>query len=192
MAAKISLACPYPECNFRTEEVEVAGAAALLTIHGLSHPQVAPSAPMVVNGGKGPKMERPRIDHRASGEEWNAFLRRWGTYKDGSGIDNKAATPQLFECCTKELGDVVLRAIPDFTMKPIEDALPLLKALAVLPVALGVVRCELASLCQHPDEPFRTFAARVQGKAEICEYKTKYVGTCTSCNQRYAWGNILH
>jgi len=61
----------------------------------------------------------------------------------------------------------VLRADQRFTSKTLNDALKILKSVAVVPVALGVLRSELFNLNQDPDEPFRTFAARVQGKAEV-------------------------
>ena len=35
---------------------------------------------------------------------------------------------------------------------------------------------------QDPDEPFRTFSARVQGKAEVCEFKTSYNSNCSNCD----------
>ena len=34
---------------------------------------------------------------------------------------------------------------------------------------------------QDPGEPLRTFAARVQGKAETCEFKTTFNGHCSNC-----------
>ena len=64
----------------------------------------------------------------------------------------------------------------------IYDALSALKSLAVVPVALGVLRSDLASLRQEPDETFREFAARVQSKAEVCEFKTHFTGCCAACN----------
>lgn len=66
-----------------------------------------------------------------------------------------------------------------------------LKALAVIPVALGVVRSELMAMQQDPEEPFRTFAARVQGKAETCEFHTKYNGVCDHCNSGYS-GDVYY
>ena len=38
---------------------------------------------------------------------------------------------------------------------------------------------------QDPEEPFRTFAARVQGRAETCEFTTKFTGTCSGCSTAY-------
>ena len=51
-----------------------------------------------------------------------------------------------------------------------------LRSLAVIPVALGVLRSELDAMIQDPDQTFRAFAAKVQGKAETCEFKTTCKG----------------
>ena len=50
-----------------------------------------------------------------------------GTCFNGAGV-----------CCSNDLGDTVLRAHPNFTTKSIDEALALLKTIAVVPVALGV------------------------------------------------------
>ena len=46
------------------------------------------------------------------------------------------------------------------------------------PVALGVLQSDLAAMRKDPDEPFRTFAARVQDKAETWEFKVTFFGHC--------------
>ena len=182
-----SLPCPFPDCTFQTEDLEPTGAAISLQIHGYSHaaPATAPPPPPTApRAPPTPKLDRPRIDTNVTGEEWNAFSRRWDAFKSGSNITDNTATPQLFACASQRLGDIVLRAIPDFTTKPINDAIESLKTLAVVPVAIGVVRSELSAMKQD-DETFRVFAAAVQGKAETCEFRTKNTGTCTNCNTPY-------
>ena len=54
--------------------------------------------------------------------------------------------------------------------KTVEDALKVavLKSIVVIPVSLCVLRPDLTAIRQNPDEPFRTFAAHVQDKAETC------------------------
>ena len=47
-----------------------------------------------------------------------------------------------------------------------------MRSLAVIPVARGVSRAELIKMSQSDDEPIRTFAARVRGKAETCGFIT--------------------
>lgn len=176
------LKCPIPGCEFATDDVEVVGAAAILNLHSHVH-----NAPVRVPapGIRAPKLERPKVKQNSTTEEWNAFLRRWDTFVIGASIPAAAASAQLLECTTEGLGNIILRANPTFTTQPIADALSTLKSLAVIPVALGVLRSELASMHQDPDEPFRTYAARVQGKAETCEFKTAYHGDCTNCHTTY-------
>ena len=84
-----------------------------------------------------------------------------------------------------KLCNIFLRENPVFTALPLTEALQILKTLAVIPVTLSVVRSELLAMRQDPDEPFRTFAARVQGKAETCEFQTTYNGACGNCNTAY-------
>ena len=178
------LTCPV--CGYATEDVDVIGAAALMNAHSTTHQQQPQPAQVQTTTRHAPKLERPKLKLNASNEEWNMFFRRWTTYKVGSHITDDVATSQLLECTTEELGDVVLRAYPDFTAKPITEAITILKSLAVVPVALGVLRAELTSMHQEADEKFRTFASRVQGKAETCELLTTYDGTCSQCNTAYS------
>ena len=174
----VVLKCSFPECTFATEDVDVTAAVLLLEIHARSHPATAPQPAATVS--RGPKLVRPTVKLNSTPEEWNAFTRRWETYKTGSGISDASGPGQLLECTSEELGNIVLRAHPAFTSKRLADAILLLCELAVVPVALGVLRSELSAMIQD-DEPIRTFAARVQGKAETCEFTTAYAGTCSGC-----------
>ena len=44
---------------------------------------------------------------------------------------------------------------------------------------------------QDSDEPFQTFATHAQGKAEACEFKTDFNGTCSNCSTTHA-GQIYY
>ena len=171
----VDLKCPFPSCTYSSGTHEVVAAAALLNAHTLTH-QLASVPPPTT--ARAPKLVRPKVKSNITGEEWNAFTRRWSTFRTGSSITDADAPSQLLECTTEELGDIILRAHPDFSDKSIADALRLLKSLAVVPVALGVLRSQLSKMIQGPDESFRTYAARVQGKAETCEFRTTLNGSC--------------
>ena len=175
------LTCPIPGCGFATQDVDVVGAAAILTVHNNMHIAAPPPAPAPAPS-RGPKLERPKLALNSTNEDWNAFFRRWESFRLGSGIQDATASGQLLECTSEQLGNIVLRADPNFTTKPLNDALQMLKSVAVIPVALGVLRAELFAMKQDPDETFRTFSARVQGKAEVCEFKTDFNATCNNCN----------
>ena len=122
---------------------------------------------------RAPKLERPKIGLNASTEDWNAFIRRWDTFRVGFGIADVAAATQLLKCAHDQLTNIILCADPTFADRPVANALRTLKSFPMVPVALGVLRSELSSMKQDPEEPFRAFTARVQGKAETCEFKNQ-------------------
>ena len=196
------LKCTFPECTFETEDhTDASVAVCLLTNHTQYHqqqlqqlqpqqqqqqPVVPPSTRDQELSRRGPKLTRPTVKSGITNEEWNAFSRRWTHYRAGCNISDNDATTQLLECASEELCDMLLRAHPDFASKPIDAALKVMKSLAVVPVALGVLRSELLAIHQDADEPFRKFAARVQGKAEVCEFVTQYSGKCGQCEAEYS------
>ena len=85
---------------------------------------------------------------------------------------------QLFQCASESLGDLILKADPDIQTKPVNDVMRVMQTFAVIPVAIGVRRAELMTMRQAPDELFRTFSARVKGKAETCLFTTSGVCKC--------------
>ena len=96
----------------------------------------------------------------------------------GSGITNETNPNQLLECTAEQLGNVGLCAHLNFTSKTLEDAMAVLKFIVVISVPLGILKSDLAAMRQDPNEPFCTFAARVQGKAETWEFKITFFGHC--------------
>ncbi len=154
--------CSVPDCPFRTEDVSENLAIALLTNHGHAH-----TATAATHALRGPKLERPKVDIGVTLEEWNVFVRRWNVFKSGSGIDNASAPSQLFQCAGPTLGDSLLKTDAEAATKPLPDLLAAMRSLAVIPVATVVLRADLLHMHQERDEPFRAFAARVRGKAEI-------------------------
>ena len=68
-------------------------------------------------------MDRPKIGLNVTTEDWNAFIRRWNTFRIGSGITDATASTHLLECAHDQLTNIILRADPTFTARPITDAL---------------------------------------------------------------------
>ena len=166
----VIVSCSVPDCNFTTDDVSEALAIALLANHGLAHSAPQQSGP--VNASRGPKLERPKVDVGISTEDWHMFLRRWEVFKTGSGINDASASLQLFQCAGVTLGDSLLKSDPNAASRPLADLLKAMRDLAVIPVAIGVLRTELLQLHQERDEQFRAFAARVRGKADTCDFHT--------------------
>jgi len=137
----VVLSCPITDCGFKTDDVDLVGAATILSVyahaHTIPHPNATPVTLL-----SGPKLVRPRILYNV--EVWNAFLRRWDT---GSGITDAAAPGQLLECIGECFGNVVLCAHPDFTSRNLKEALVVLKS--------------IHSCYTSWDEPFSNFAAQV-------------------------------
>ena len=170
-------ACPVTDCTFATEDINDAVAVVMLQIHASAvHPPALARTP--ITRPKAPPMERPRIDCGVEPEAWNNFLRRWQLFRNGSDITDAAAPLQLFECASQRLGDMVLKADPAVVSRSLDEVLAAIRRLAVVPVAISVMRAELLQLRQAPDEQFRAFAARVQGKAETCSFSTDFTCTC--------------
>ena len=174
----VKIKCSFPDCTYEAEHADSAIVASLLNIHCQTHAIAAfalrtPAPPQ-------PKLDRPRVDIGIEEEVWNGFIRRWEAFRVGSGISEETAPMQLFQCASDALGDLVLKAHPDIQSKTIEIVKQTMRDLAVIPVAIGVRRAELMEMRQSPDEQFRTFAARVQGKAETCSFKTSIKCQCNT------------
>jgi hypothetical protein len=146
----------------------------------LKHKQ--PKVQQSASRQSGPKLDRPVIEAGASMEEWNLFTRKWRIFKDGSHIDDKDASHHLFQCADGPLGDALLKTDPDIVSKNVGEMLQAMKKLSVIPIATGILRAELLEMKQLRDEPFRKFASRVRGKAEICEYTIDVTCSCTIIN----------
>ena len=168
----VIVSCPAPECDYKTEDVPPEIIGQLLSLHALKHSQ--PQIPT----SRGPKLTRPTIDVGVDLETWNAFVRRWDTFRLGSDISDSAVPVQLFQCASEALGDILLKSDPQLTTKPVKDVLKAMQLMAVIPVARGVSRAELFQMNQTTDEPIRTFAARVRGKAETCAFSTSAKCPC--------------
>ena len=162
-----------PLCSYQTDDVEAQVVTVLLNIHAISHSQVPTPSQQPQ-----PRLERPRIDVGVEEEVWNNFMRRWDAFRVGSGINASTAPMQLFQCATETLGDLVLKSDPNIHNKDIETVISVMRSFAVIPVATGVRRAELMQLRQAPDEIFRSFAAKVTGKAETCAFHTSTKCAC--------------
>ena len=142
----IDVNCPIPGCGFSTGEFPEVVAVALLTTHATLH---STSHGTYLSGRTtGPNLERPKVESGISIEDWNVFERRWKVFKCGSGIDDNSAPAQLFQCASVTLGDAMLKVDADITTRPTEIVIATMKSLAVIPVAVGVLRAELLELRQ--------------------------------------------
>ena len=177
---RINVDCPIDGCRYSTSDVPESIAVTLINTHALSHANPTPTA---VNARSvGPKLERLKVSMGIALEQWNMFQRRWQVFATGSGISDAIAKHQLFQCTDEILGDAILKVDPGITNKPVDAVLATMKKLVVIPVAIGVVHSELLDLKQMREEPFRSFASRVRGKAETCEFQIDHKCPCGLTN----------
>ena len=170
-----AISCTAADCEYVTDDLPPQFAMELLGQHRADiHNVIAPTqaAPQRATL-RPPSLDRPKIDVEVTNEQWNIFCRKWELYRNGSSIDANSAPAQLFQCAGEHLGDSLLKSDSDVMSIPLADLLAAMKSLAVIPVATGVLRSEVLQLQQERDETFRSFAARVRGKAEPCGFKAK-------------------
>ena len=184
----LSISCPILGCGFETGEVPES--VAVLNMHALIH------APARIHTDterhNGPKLDRPRVQMGISTEEWNMFNRRWNVFKGGSKIDDAMAAPHLFQCASDDLGDALLKIDAHIISKPIDYILDAMKNLAVIPVAMGVVRAELLNMKQKRDEPVRTFCSHIHGKAQTFGSLTTSSCKCSATNNVNYTDNVIN
>ena len=161
--------CPIADCDYVTNDVPPAVAAALLTIHNNVHISAAGSAP-ATSHARAPKISRPSISKGSSEEIWNAFIARWNMFKNGTNLNAEEATQQLFQCCEEDLGNDILKSHPTSVSDTEDHLIEVIKRIAVIPVAISVKRADLLSIKQDHGESARSFFARINGKAATCAY----------------------
>ena len=174
----IILKCPITDCNWRYESsFSEEQSFKLINIH-VDKEHGNQQASSSVAASKAPKLQPPKIEAGVDCETWQAFKIRWNQYCRGSQLNEQMQSLQLFQCVSESLGNLLLKSNPNITDCSPNDVMEAMEKLAVIPSAKSVTRAELTKMCQGNDEPIRTFAAKVQGKAQTCGFTTKFTCTC--------------
>ena len=74
------------------------------------------------------------------------------------------------ECFSEELISTADKAVFDIGSFDLDDLLREVKAIAVLPVAVGILRATAHAAKQACEERFQAFAAKVRGLTTDCSY----------------------
>ena len=179
------LPCQVDGCNFKASNDDKDFTLAEYASHQKNHDiqtNSATAAPQRNDVSRAQRSERPKIQAGGSEETWNTFFTRWNNYKRTCGIPEHLITGELFECCSTELGDDIIREDPKLLEGSEKDLLAAIKSHAIIPVAKTVRRSDVLQMRQDHDEGVRAFYAKVKGKADTCAY----VVTCTrdTCNAK--------
>ena len=93
-------------------------------------------------------------------------------------ISGKEYVVQLLECCDEDLRRDLTRTHGSLTDKPKDEVFTAIKNLAVREENKMVARVALQNMRQGRDEAIRSYAARLRGQANICDFAMK----CSHCN----------
>ena len=147
------LECQIEACTFEASNDDKEIMLAQFGSHQRNHELQANAASTLTrtDGSRATKSERPKITAGGSEESWNTFVTRWNNYKRTSRIQGSVVTGELFECCSTELGDDIIRENRTLLEGTEADLLTAMKRLAVIPIAKCVLRPQrgdLRILCQ--------------------------------------------
>ena len=169
------LRCPTEGCEWEyTSELGDAQCLEIIKLHFCACSKALPVPASTPS--KAPKINRPMVDVGIDQEEWDLFVIRWKQFRIGSNISDNCASLQLFQCATEGLGRLLLQSDQFIAEGTENDLLAAMESLSVIKVSKGARRAELMKLTQGADESIRTFAAKVQGKAQTCGFVTR--GKC--------------
>jgi hypothetical protein len=172
--------CPFPACDYETEDVTDDLAAVLISVHSKGAHSTAPTTTATPNWtAKIEKVRRPTVSSAGSSEEWSYFLTRWQDYVEATKVEGKDKVIQLLECCDEQLRkDLTRNAGGSLTNKSTEEVMEAIKKLAVRDENTMVARVHLHNMRQDRDETIRSFSARLRGQAGVC----KFLVACPECN----------
>ena len=152
-------------------------AIALLTSHNNTHVQSTVNNSRQAHS-KAPQIARPELKQDVSAEEWYSFKEEWKRFKRIINIPQGELADQLFQCCDRPLGRLLLKENPDVIDAGEDVLMEAMKKMAVLQVATSVRRTKLLVTKQEHGQLFREFYANVRAAASTCEFVIKCPHQC--------------
>ena len=176
MTTKIQ--CQFTGCEFEVENASEAVAIVMLTSHISTHQQQStPAAPPVARQ-KVPKIDRPELKQDIDDEEWYTFEAEWKRFKRCTDIPNDEVADQLFQCCERSLGRLLLKENPQIIEAGEVQLMEAMRKMAVLQVATSVRRANLLTTKQQHGQSCREYYANVRAAAATCQYTVKCPHPC--------------
>lgn len=169
--------CGVPECDYISENASEQVALLQFQSHMTVHQQSQVSRPDTTKQ-KLPPIERPKLKQDINEEEWDTFTQEWKRFKRCTSIPTGQEADQLFDCCERGLGRLLLKEDPDIIDTGEAALLEAIKKMAVLKVATSIRRTKLLSLKQDHGQPIREFYANVKAQAATCNFSAKCGQAC--------------
>ena len=161
--------CPSTDCEEQVIRRDEVSTTALCNAH------ISTTDCGTGNGpNKSEKLFRSKANQGGPVESWDSLKGPWKMYKTGAGLSEAECGPHLTYCRNEELRIQPLLADPETATKPVTEQIKAIRSLAVIPDAV-------LNMSQKAGESARSFLARVQDKAAMCDFKTKCPEEC--CEQ---------
>ena len=173
--------CQYPNCSFVADNASEAIAIVMLNSHLLSH-QVTSQQQECPVKQKLPPITRPTVKQDIDEEEWVTFVEEWNRFKRCTTIPQGSVADQLFQCCERSLGRLLIKENPEIISEGEEELLKAIKQMAVIHIATSVRRNNLLQSKQDAGESFREFYANVKAVASTCAFQITCSHPC--CTQK--------
>ena len=125
-----------------------------------------------------PEVEKPILKQDVTEEEWDSFTQAFRRYKRRIRSPVGQEADDLFDCCEKSLGRLLLKEDPGIIEAGEKKLLEAMKKMAVIRVAVSIRRTQLMSMKQDSGQSIREFYANAKAQASTCEYSLKCGQEC--------------
>ena len=121
---------------------------------------------------------RPEVDEGVTESDWSFFTAQWDRYKETTQLSGTTEAQHLWAACSTILQRSLHNAGAGKVTDPVE-LMTKVKELAVKKRNNLVNIIELQGMGQQHGEKMSTFIARLNGKAELCDYLVQ----CPGCSK---------
>ena len=177
----LQIPCQIPRCTYIAEHASEAVVIALLGSHNNVHQQPVSTSHMLTKQ-KVPRIERPELKQDITDEDWYSFEVEWQRFKWCTDIPAGDVADQLFQCCDRALGRLLLKENPAAIQDGETALMVAIKIMAVIHVATSVRRANLLATKQDHGESIREYYANIRAAASTCNFNVQCPHTC--CNDR--------
>ena len=178
--------CEAENCTFKTADItSEALLLEMITNHRQNKHGNLGATAMITDRAARP--EKPSITVNMTPYQWATTVKYWELYKKAARITYESdKITHLIMCCDTELKKQLFSIHDDILDKSEKDALQIIKDIAVKSESVIVAQVKLVNSRQSPDEPIRSYYARLKGQAVICDYTVKKLIDGTEHSISYA------
>ena len=170
--------CGYTDCDYKSEHESEQVASLQFQSHMAVHTSKVQAPASGDSVRAKPEVEKPVLKQDITEEEWDSFTQEFRRYKRRLRTPVGQEADDLFDCCEKSLGRLLLKEDPGIIEAGEEKLLEAMKKMAVIRVAVSIRRTQLMSMKQEPGQSIREFYANAKAQASTCEYSLKCGQEC--------------